>query len=199
MNPSRQLRIALVILAAAVAVFVFADFHLAKSNTNTSFNRSSAHTSAPDGYQPGNTLLYIAAGDANVLSKALAQAVFDQAGTSGYFSPILLANAPQADQFPAVLVSASGEEFFWTPVYSRSNLKINLVFSNFRAVESIDSSPEVITLPAQNGSPAIEGSGQAEQVDQSYGLLSLPGYRNLITRSAAKSVVENLIEIVKLH
>jgi len=84
-------------------------------------------------------------------------------------------------------------------VYSQSNLKIKLVFSNFRAVESIDSSPEVITLPAQNGSPAIEGSGQAEQVDQSYGLLSLPGYRNLITRSAAKSVVENLIEIVKLH
>ncbi|NMB68225.1 MAG: hypothetical protein GYA20_05635 [Chloroflexi bacterium] len=198
MNPSKRWRLALVILAAAVAAFVFADFHLAKSNTNTSSNRTSAHTAVPDDYQPGNMLLYIAAGDDNTLSQALAQAVFDHAGTSGYFSPVLLANTPQADQFPSVLVSASGEKFLWTPVYSQSTLKIKLVFSNFRAVDSIDSGPETIIFPAQNDSPAIEGSSQAEQVDQSFGLISLPGYRRLITRSAAKSVVENLIEIVKL-
>ena len=198
MNPSKRLRHALVIFAAAVAAFMFADFHLAKSNTNISFTRTSAQTAAPDGYQPGNTLLYIAAGDSNVLSHALAQAVFDQAGKSGYFSPVLLANTPQADQFPAVLVSASGEKFLWTPVYSQSTLKIKLVFSNFRAVDSIDSGPETIIFPAQNDSPAIEGSGQAEQVDQSFGLISLPGYRSLIIRSAAKSVVENLVELVKL-
>lgn len=197
MKPSKRLSIALILIAAGIAAFIFLDFHLAKSSMNTSFTRTFANSSIPEGYQPGNTLLYIAPADNQPLSRALAKDLFQLAGNSGYFSPVLLNRAPEGNQFPAVVVQVVGEKFFWTPFYSQSILKIQMAYSNFRAVDAIETQATVI-LPAQGASPAIEGSGQAEQADKSFGLISLPGYRSLIIHSAAKSVLENLEDMVKI-
>jgi len=191
MIPSKQLRISLVILVVVIVSFVFLDFHIAKSATNTSHNRSRANSSVPENYQPAKSILFIASAENDSLSRSLASAVFLQAASSNYFSPILLNTLPTDDQYPALLVAVKEDSFFWTPFYALSSLKTEFAFSNFSALSDI-ASEQTLVLPTDGGGPAIHSSGDALQQDRSFGLFSLPGYRNMVIQMAAKTLLADL-------
>lgn len=191
MNPSKRLRIGLFILIIAIVAFVFLDFHIAKSATNTSHNRTRASSSVPENYQPAGSLLYIAPAKNDPLSRSLAEAVYHQAASSNYFSPVLLENPPKGEQYPALLVAVKEETFFWTPFFAQSSLKTEFAFSNFTAVSDL-ASEQTLILPAEGAQPAIHSSGDAMQQDRSYGLISLPGYRSLVIDMAAKTLLADL-------
>lgn len=191
MIPSRQLRITLLILIVVIVAFVFLDFHIAKSATNTSHNRSRANSSDSENYQPAKSMLFIASAKNDPLSRSLAAAVFQQAKSSNYFSPILLNAIPTNDQYPALLVAVNEKSFFWTPFYALSSLKTEFAFSNFSALSDI-SSEQALVLPADGEWPAIHSSGDAIQQDRSFGLFSLPGYRNLVIQMAARTLLADL-------
>lgn len=197
MSPSKRLRIALLLLVAAVVAFVFLDFHIAKSATNTSHNRSRASSSVPENYQPAGSMLYIAPAKNDPLSRSLAEAVFHQAASSSYFSPVLLNTLPKGDQYPVVLVAVKEETFFWTPFYALSSVKTEFAFSNFSALPDI-ASEQTLILPANGEQPAIHSKGDAMQQDRSFGLISLPGYRNLVIEMAAKTLLADLEMEVQL-
>jgi hypothetical protein len=180
-----------------VLAFVFLDFHLAKSITTSNDNWSRASSQAPAGYQAGYTVLYIATEQDDSFSRALAEAIFQQAGDSNYFSPVLLDSAPTSEQFPLVMVKASADHFFWTPFFAKSTLNIQFAYSNFEVMPNIESSRTVI-LSNATVQPPIEGLGTTEQVDRSFGLLSISGYRHLVCNLAAKSVLADLEKMVQL-
>ncbi len=191
MIASKQLRITLLILVVAIVAFVFLDFHFAKSATNTSHNRSRANSFVPENYQPAKSMLFIASAKNDPLSRSLAAAVFHQAKSSNYFSPILLNTLPTNDQYPALLVAVKEESFFWTPFYALSSLKTEFAFSNFSALSDI-ASEQTLVLPANGAGPDIHSSGDAMQQDRSFGIISLPGYRNLVIQMAAKTLLADL-------
>lgn len=191
MNLSRRLRIALLALIVFIVAFIFLDFHIAKSVTNTSHNRSRANSAAPENYQPAGSTLFIAAAQKDAMSRALADEVYRQATSSNYFSPILLEDLPTGNQYPVVLVAVKNETFFWTPFYAQSTLETAFAYSNFSAISDLTSNQPVM-IPAGGETPAILSDGSAEQVDRSYGIISLPGYRSLVMETAAKTLLANL-------
>ncbi len=197
MNISKRLWTILLIVILAIIAFVFLDFHLAKSSTATNSSTSRVNSQVPDGYQPGGTTLYIVPAQNDPLTRSLAQAVFEHAKSSPYLSPILLDAIPQGDQYPVVLVAVTNSQFFWTPFYARSTLKTNFAFSNFEVLTAIKI-PMGTTLPSDGTQPAIAGDGKGEQTDQSFGLISLPGYRSLVCDLAAKSIVGDLEKMVQV-
>lgn len=197
MKPSNRLKILFLLLLAAVLAFVFLDFHLAKSSTNSSHNWTRASSQAPQGYQTGVTQLYIAPGQNDPLSRSLAEALFQQAEESDYFLPVLLDSMPQEGQYPVVLVAVSSDTFFWTPFYAKSTLNAEFAYSNFRALATLDDYHNS-TLPAASEQLPIEGGGNEEQVDQSFGLFSIAGYRHLACNLAAQSILADLEQMVQV-
>ncbi|TLN23360.1 hypothetical protein FDZ74_04005 [bacterium] len=197
MNISKRLRTVLLVLALAIIAFVFLDFHLAKSATANNTSTSRVNSQVPEGYQAGGTTLYIVPAQNDPLTRTLAQTVFQRAKSSAYLSPILLDAIPQGDQYPIVLVAVTDSQFFWTPFYARSTLKTEFAFSNFEVLTAIEI-PKGTTLPSDGTQPAIAGDGQGEQTDQSFGLISLPGYRSLVCDLAAKSIVGDLEKMVQV-
>lgn len=191
MNLSRRLRIALLALIVFIVAFIFLDFHIAKSVTNTSHNRSRANSAAPENYQPAGSTLFIAAAQKDAMSRALAEEVYRQATSSNYFSPILLDDLPKENQYPVVLVAVKEETFFWTPFYALSSIKTEFAFSNFAVLSGI-ASEQTLILPAKGEEPAIHSNGDAMQRDRSYGFISLPGYRSLVMELAAKTLLADL-------
>lgn len=196
MKSFKRSRILILLLLAAVLAFVFLDFHLAKSITNSSHNWTRASSQAPQGYQTGYTQIYIAPAQNDPLSRTLAEALYRQAEESEYFLPVLLDSIPEDGQFPIVLVSVSSNSFFWTPFYAKSTLKAEFAFSNFRSLTSIDSYRNS-TLPLASEQLPIEGGGSEEQVDQSFGLFSIAGYRRLACNLAAGSILADLEQMVQ--
>lgn len=198
MNTAKRLRNIFLILVVAILAFVFMDFHLAKSVTHNNHNWASAHTGVEEGFRPQKTTLYIARAQDDPLTQSLAYAVYQHASKSDYFSPILLDHVPESHQYPIILVSVTGNQFFWTPFYARSTLNTQFVYSNGQSVATLEM-PEKFAEQESGAQPSINGKGDAEQVDQSFGLLSLPGYRRLTCEMAAKSIVSDLEIIVQAN
>ncbi len=191
MNLPKRLRITILLLAAAVLVFVFMDFHLAKSVTNTDTNSTRANTQIPADYQPWETPLYIVPAQNDPLTRTLAEAVYQKAKESEYFSPVLMESMPQDGPYPILLVGVTGDRYFWTPFFAKSSLTIQYAFSNFETLTSLDGERSV-TLRNDGELPAIHGDGEIVQRDQSFGVISLPGYRSLVCDLAARTMIKDL-------
>lgn len=191
MNLSKRLKITFLLLAAAVLAFVFMDFHLAKSMTNTDSNSSRANTQIPADYQPWGTALYIVPAQNDPLTRTMAEAIYQKAQDSEFFSPILMESMPQDGSYPILLVGVTGNRYFWTPFFAKSSLTIRYAFSNFETLTSLDGEKSV-TLRNDGELPAIHGDGEVVQRDQSYGLISLSGYRSLVCDLAARTIIKDL-------
>ncbi len=191
MNLSKRLKIAFLILVAAILAFVFMNFHLAKSLTNTDTNSSRANTQIPADYQPWGTTLYIVPVQNDPLTRTMAEAIYQKARDSQYFSPILMESLPQDGPYPILLVGVTGNRYFWTPFFAKSTLTIQYAFSNFETLTSLDG-PKEVTLRNDGKQPAIHGDGEVVQRDQSFGLISLSGYRTLVCDLAAGRIIQDL-------
>ncbi|GAP15354.1 hypothetical protein LARV_03140 [Longilinea arvoryzae] len=191
MNLSKRLKIIFLLLAAAVLAFVFMDFHLAKSVTNTDTNSSRANTQIPADYQPWGTALYIVPAQNDPLTRTMAEAIYQKAKDSEYFSPILMESMPQNGPYPILLVGVTGNRYFWTPFFAKSSLTIQYAFSNFETLTSLDG-PKTVMLRNDGEQPAIHADGEVVQRDQSFGLISLAGYRGLVCDLAARTIIKDL-------
>lgn len=193
---SPKLIFLIIAITTIIAIlFITMDFHLAKPVTNTSVNSIRVNSHVPKYYQPLNSTIYIAQINNDLLTRTLAEAVFLKAKASPYFSPILLASDPKEQQFPLLLVTVENNQVSWTPFYAKSNIKTKFAFSNYESLTGIPT-PVELTLTDTGDQPLIQGSGNFEQTNQSFGLLSIPGYRRLICDLAAQSIIDELEKMV---
>jgi len=101
--------------------------------------------------------------------------------------------APEAAGKTYLRIEIVSEQIVWTPVYSRAEVETRVTFSSDGDVSWRDQRPVMMT--SEDG-PIVKADGQAAVDDTSWGLVSLPGYRNLVARALAAEVNQALLGIL---
>lgn len=189
----RRALIALLVLMLLAGAFLLVDFRVARSNTraNTSFASGTNNAGTP--LQPMPVYVWIEEKDS--LSTGLRDALVEQLQASGRFNPQVLPAAPkpQPTDVPLLRVWIERPGLSWTPFYAQADMLVRFGFSTYTTDISFeDDAP--ITTPA---SPwALYGEGQANLVDQSFGLISLRGYWSHLAQQAAEKITAELVRVM---
>lgn len=179
-----------IIILLIVAAFVWVDFRIAGGKT--SVESQSATSSA--GFDEAAVLPLEPNMDLYVIGPGrLSDAVQDQLEAAlrdnSYIGEVHVLEGEPAQSEAAVLVLRTEDsEIFWTPIYSRSQVKVNLSYASDGEVTWMDE--EVVNLT--NSKPAIRYKGDFESRGYAFGIMSLPGYYHYLSAELSQKIVESL-------
>jgi hypothetical protein len=183
-SPILILLLAFLLLAV---VFLALDFKVARSTTTADSQVSTIRSG--EGYDERPPLVvYVQAPDN--LAGPLRRALFNRVGTDAPFSTIALAESPAADPGSAALVVVVDRRtYIWTPLYATADLGVRIAFASDGRVDWNELG-EIDTV--MQNSPAVRLSGDLTIRDNSFGLISHPGYRSHIAGQISDRVVETI-------
>jgi hypothetical protein len=165
---------------ALLVVLLAANFHMANSETQT--NVTTASSRWPTGASlPPQTVYYQVEGDgplATALREALARQLSDAALAEATAVPQLIVRIDQAD-------------INWTPVYGRAAIVATAAFSSNGDFAFMETEPTYFQF--NDGDDAgtgyiVQASSEISLTDKSTGLLSRPGYRQILAEKLAEEV-----------
>jgi hypothetical protein len=189
-------------LALFAVVLLFADFHLATSNTGTQASTSSARSNptgsdgAPVAGSAGSVpmlWLYVEGEDtASATMRERLKALLDKGPQFG--SVTLLAEPPSAAQYPALVAGISEQEVLWTPFYGEARLHVRFSYASDKgALSWRDDEPWAF----ESGAPATRARGDLAVGDRTWGLVTRPGYQGLLGRACAEAVGKELGRVLE--
>lgn len=185
----------LILLAAALVVlalaFLLLPFRLAYSNTHLAANVGSGHTSGqPEPFYP--VAVWIEEKDS--LSTLLRDRLVEKLAATGRFNPVVLdSDRPGPGDAPLLRVWISKPGLSWTPFYAQTRGEVRFGFSTYSPdVSLVTGEPFLFT--SKNGAEYLYASrGEIELNDQTYGLVSLPGYWQWIADKTAQEIVARMM------
>ena len=188
----KRLFILLIILVLLLGVFVafaflFLNFHIARSLTNSRYNSSTASAGEriPASMQDSPVLSIAVLGD-KCFSRALPSALQEQLQNDPMISTVkLLDTAADKAAGPYLLVDPNDLNILWMPVYARANLQIQAAFASDGDVSFRGKQPVELNLQA---GPVIKFEGDIRIQDVSWGLISRPAYCDLLAKDTAEEI-----------
>jgi hypothetical protein len=196
MKYKRWLWIILGGLALLSAAFLLANFHAAMSTTRAEHNISttSGGEGLPEAMQRREKISIVVEGEgplARALRKA-APAALREAG----LGEAELAQAVEGDYPNPALVIQTGHwrqsaslGVLWTPFYASSEFTIQAGYASNGDAGFMDGTSTVVI--GEDG-PVLNMSAEYRVSDRSWGILSRPGYYDLLAEYTAKQVVESV-------
>ena len=114
---------------------------------------------------------------------------------SGPVQVKLLDTLADAANSPIVVVTVKQQSGFWTPFYSRSNLEVEVAYASDGDLSFRGSEP--VQFRTTEDQPSIRYAGHYSAADVSWGIMSLPGYRDFLAHQIASIVLTSLQDQVK--
>jgi hypothetical protein len=180
----------LVILLAAA--FLLVSFRLISSRTatNSTVAASRGGDTGPSwNFSPETTGLYVGAEER--MAQALRERVKRLLQSQEHMGKFTSLNAP-ADQMdiPQLYVQVKPVTHVWTPVYAHSEYELVIAYaSNGDIPFRDDATPHFVYMDDQ---PVLQFQGKISLTDNSWGLMSLPGYRDYLADQLAGQVQKTL-------
>lgn len=99
-------------------------------------------------------------------------------------------------QSPLLVVSLSQQSGYWTPVYSQIDLQVEAAYASNGDVSFRESEPT--KFHPSEGQAVMQYEGHYQLTDISWGVMSLPGYRDYLAHQIAVHILTSLQDQLKL-
>lgn len=178
------------------AAFLFLNFRVATSNTNSEKNitTTSIGDGLPDAMQRREKINLAFLGE-DPLVVALQRALMVELNNAGLGDiELVQGNEPQY-QTPVLVVKAGKPGLFWTPFFATSQFTIQTGYSSSGDTTLMDETP--ITISNQNGT-SLAMYGEYKVSDRSWGLISRPGYYQILADYLARQIIAALKDLYKV-
>jgi len=101
----------------------------------------------------------------------------------------------EAAQSPLLVVTLKQQSGFWTPVYSRTTLQIEAAYASNGDVSFRENEPT--QFHSAGDQPVRQYEGHYHLTDSSWGVMSLPGYRDYLAHQVAVTLLTSMQEQLK--
>lgn len=175
----------IILLAATVFLFWFADFHVARSATDAQHQASTYRSGdeLPAAMQ-GRPPLQVAVAGEGLLAEELRQALPDQLLAQVPVSTVeVIDGAPDEADGLYLRVEVGERDVLWTPIYGDSEILATMAYASDGDVSFRHD--DVVVM---NRSPLVYADGEFELADESWGLLSRPAYYGLLAEALATDI-----------
>jgi hypothetical protein len=185
----------LVFVVVVTAALFWLDFHAVRGETTADSQVETYSFSVDDEteYLREQSLdLYVVAPDR--LEEELAAALQARLATTPYMNKINVHSGQRAPAPDSVLVlQVEAPDSFWSPVYGRSSLSVDLAYASDGAVDWIDD--DVVQLQTTDPpTPIVRVRGVYDFSLTAYGLASLPGYHRYLADQVASHLSTSLAD-----
>jgi hypothetical protein len=193
---NRRLWIFVGVIAVLGAAFLFLDFRVAVSNTQSEKNVTTTGIGdgLPYAMQRRDKIVIAVVGEGSLVS-ALQKALAVEIQNSGLVEIEFAHELEPAYQNPVLIVQLGKPGLFWTPFFGNSQFSIQGGYASNGDATFMGDTP--VTVDNKNG-PALNMYGEFKVSDRSWGLISRPGYHHLLADYLARQIVAALKELYKV-
>ena len=183
----------LILLIVGIA-FLALDFHLAQSRANSGYNLSTGRSGGgelPLAMRESPSLAVAINGEGRLASD-LRHALERQLARNPQLAFVaVLQDAPEIVDGPYLLVEPQMVDVFWTPVYARADLRVAI---DFDSAGDLTSRGIPYVFSSENA-PQVRSSGDIMVENVAFGLISRPGYYNMLAELVADQIDRAITEI----
>lgn len=178
------------------AAFLLLNFHAAVSNTQSVKNSftSSIGDGMPYAMQRRDKISIALIGE-SLLASALQKALAAEMQYAGIGDIELVQGLAPAYPNPVLVVKVVNPGLVWTPVLATSQFSIQVSYASNGDTSFIGEKPN--TMDNKNG-PALQMYGEFKVTDRSWGLISRPGYHQILADYLAKQIAAALKDVYKV-
>lgn len=190
MKNRRWLWVILAGLALLGAAFLFANFHAAVSKTQAEHNITTTRggEGLPEAMQRREKITIVVDGE-GLLAEALQKAVPSALREAGLGDAELAPSVEDDYPNPVLVIQAEKPGVLWMPFYVISRFKIRAGYASDGNASFMDGTSTVVI--GEEG-PVLNMSAEYNVSDRSWGILSRPGYYDLLADWTAKQIVETV-------
>ena len=193
-----QLRISLAGIALLCAVFWFLNFRLAASNIQSDKNITTTSIGVKDGLpdtlQRREKINIALVGEGRLVA-ALQKALVVELNSAGLGDIELSQEIEPKYETPILVVKVGSPGLLWTPFYATSRLTVQVGYSSSGDTTLMGDTP--VTVDNRDG-PALNMYGEYKVSDCSWGLISRPGYHQILADYLARQIVATLKDVYRV-
>jgi hypothetical protein len=131
------------------------------------------------------------------LGETLAWQIRGALAKTGRFDVLLVNGAPGPDDHPLLLAGLEAKTFLWTPVYTRCVADVRFAYATDTSSIALDPPASITMEPGKVADKfQLRVYGTISVDDTSWGLISLPAFRRMITASATKDMADVLTKAI---
>lgn len=173
-------------IALFCAAFLLLNFHAAVSNTQADMDKitTTSGDRLPDAMQRQDKVRIALVGE-GLLGSALQKSLVAEMQKAGIGEIELVEVLETGDQNPVLVVKVDPTNILWTPFFGTSHFRIEAGYASNGDTTFMDGMGSVYN--SEDG-PALHMSADYEVSDRSWGLISLPGYHQLLADYLAKQI-----------
>jgi hypothetical protein len=179
-------------LVLVIAAFLLINFHAAVSNTQAERNitTTSIGEGLPVAMQRRDKITIIVTGE-GLLVPVLQKAMLVEMRKAGMANVELVQEPESAYKNPVLIMKIGKPELFWTPFFATSRFTVQAGYASNGKTPLMKDTP---ILDNTNG-PALNMNADIKVNDQSWGILSRPGYDQILADWLAHNIVEATMNI----
>ena len=187
--------IAVACLIILLAVFNWVDLRLMRSQTAASSTVAASHS--PSGAVPDVAVTGLSVEGNQRLQRSLEAELREfLTGLQGVGDVKPAGSAEVGTDSARIAVRFLDSEFFWTPLYARSQVNVRVAYSSNGDTSFIDSETPHFT-GVSGDRPTVRFVANYSQDDFSWGLVSKPGYESYLAEQIAARVKASVEEQIK--
>jgi hypothetical protein len=183
-------------IALVGAAFWGLNFRLAASNTQIekNINTTSIGDGLPNAMQRREKINLVLIGEGPLIA-ALQQALAVEMKDAEIADLELVQAIESKYQSPVLIVKVGKPGLLWTPFFATSQFTIQAGYSSVGDIAFMGKTP--VIMDNQDG-PALNMWGEYKVSDRSWGLISRPGYHQILAEYLAKELVVTLEDLYRV-
>ena len=191
-----QLGILLIAITLFSAAFLFLNFRIAASNTTSAINKSttSIGEGLPYAMQRREKINLVLVGEGPLIAM-LQHSMLVEMNNAGIGEIETMQDILPKYQSPVLVVKVGKPGLLWTPFFATSRFTIQAGYSSTGDTTLMEETP--VTIDNREG-PALNMYSEYKISDRSWGLISLPGYHQILADYLAQQIVATLKDLYKV-
>lgn len=192
MKQRRWIVVAVIVLAFLLlgGAFILVNFSAMTSHLENNSSLASSGGSAEAGPQNNASTAIYVSGDARLRQALQAELARLLKGRAEYGEIRVLKALTDRTDLPYLFVEIQPQELLWTPIYAKAGLKVSLAYASDGDVSFRLTQP--VQFFHEGDRPAVKRSGSYTFSDESWGLISSPGYTDYLARTIAGAIAKSL-------
>ncbi len=186
----KRILLPLFILVVLAAAFFLLPFRVMKSTTTANSTVAASRTSNDQPVQISSPVGLYVSGDAVLARRIMAQLQSESSRVPQLQSFNLLSAAADQADTPLMIVTLKENQVRWTPFFARAALQVTVSYATNGDVSFRHTDPT--HFQSDSGQPpSLRYQGKYVLADQSYGLLSLPGYQDYLAGKVVDAILSS--------